>query len=92
MRKILIFCALGALVLGAQNACEEYVKQSKIYLNELYDPQAFRLFELKFSELQKAQEGQAALIIQSGDEKFCERESAKIKSVLDEMRAEKAQK
>ena len=56
------------------------------------DPQAFRLFELKFSELQKAQEGQAALIIQSGDEKFCERESAKIKSMLDEMRAEKAQK
>ena len=101
MRKIVIFCALSALALGAQNACEEYVKQSKIYLNELYeikskqlkdDPQAFRLFELKFSELQKAQEGQAALIIQSGDEKFCERESAKIKSVLDEMRAEKAQK
>ena len=26
------------------------------------------------------------------DEKFCERESAKIKSMLDEMRAEKAQK
>jgi hypothetical protein len=58
MRKILIFCALSALALGAQNACEEYVKQSKIYLNELYeikakqlenDPQAFRLFELKFS-------------------------------------------
>ena len=37
MRKILIFCALGALALGAQNACEEYVKQSKIYLNELYE-------------------------------------------------------
>jgi len=30
--------------------------------------------------------------MQSGDEKFCERESAKIKSMLDEMRAEKAQK
>ena len=98
MKKILTFYALSALALGAQNACEEYVKQSKIYLNELYkmkakqlenDPQAFRLFELKFSELQKAQEGQAALIIQSGDEKFCERESAKIKSMLDEMRAEK---
>ena len=66
MRKILTFCALSALALGAQNACEEYVKQSKIYLNELYemkakqlenDPQAFRLFELKFSELQKAQAG-----------------------------------
>lgn len=101
MRKILTFYALSTLALGAQNACEEYVNQSKIYLNELYeikskqlkdDPQAFRLFELKFSELQKAQDGQAALIIQSGDEKFCERESAKIKSMLDEMRAEKAQK
>ena len=98
MRKILIFCALSALALGAQNACEEYVKQSKIYLNELYemkakqlenDPQAFRLFELKFSELQKAQEGQAALIIQSGDEKFCERESVRIKSALEEIKAQK---
>ena len=91
MRKILIFCALSALALGAQNACEEYVKQSKIHLNELYemkakqlenDPQAFRLFELKFSELQKAQAGQEALIKQNGDEKFCERESARIKSAL----------
>ena len=98
MRKILIFCALGALALGAQNACEEYVKQSKIYLNELYetkskqlkdDPQAFRLFELKFDELQKAQEGQAALIMQSGDEKFCERESVRIKSALEEIKAQK---
>ena len=98
MRKILIFCALSALALGAQNACEEYVKQSKIYLNELYetkskqlkdDPQALRLFELKFSELQKAQEGQAALIIQSGDEKFCERESVRIKSALEEIKAQK---
>lgn len=98
MRKILIFCALGALALGAQNACEEYVKQSKIYLNELYemkakqlenDPQAFRLFELKFSELQKAQAGQEALIKQNGDEKFCERESARIKSALEEIKAQK---
>ena len=71
MRKILIFCALSALALGAQNACEEYVKQSKIYLNELYeikskqlenDPQAFRLFELKFSELQKAQAGKVKVL------------------------------
>ena len=84
MRKILIFCALGALALGAQNACEEYVKQSKIYLNELY--------ETKSKQLKDDPQGQAALIIQSGDEKFCERESAKIKSMLDEMRAEKAQK
>lgn len=98
MRKILIFCALSALALGAQNACEEYVKQSKIYLNELYeikakqlenDPQAFRLFELKFSELQKAQAGQEALIKQNGDEKFCERESARIKSALEEIKAQK---
>ena len=98
MRKILIFCALSALALGAQNACEEYVKQSKIYLNELYemkakqlenDPQAFRLFELKFSELQKAQAGQEALIKQNGDEKFCERESAQIKSALKEIKAQK---
>ena len=98
MRKILIFCALSALALGAQNACEEYVKQSKIYLNELYemkakqlenDPQAFRLFELKFSELQKAQAGQEALIKQNGDEKFCERESARINSALEEIKAQK---
>ena len=98
MRKILTFCALSALALGAQNACEEYVKQSKIYLNELYemkakqlenDPQAFRLFELKFSELQKAQAGQEALIKQNGDEKFCERESARIKSALEELKAQK---
>lgn len=98
MRKILIFCALSALALGAQNACEEYVKQSKIYLNELYemkakqlenDPQAFRLFELKFSELQKAQAGQEALIKQNGDEKFCERESARIKSALEEIKVQK---
>ena len=98
MRKILIFCALSALALGAQNACEEYVKQSKIYLNELYeikskqlenDPQAFRLFELKFSELQKAQAGQEALIKQNGDEKFCERESARIKSALEEIKSQK---
>ena len=98
MRKILIFCALSALALGAQNACEEYVKQSKIYLNELYemkakqlenDPKAFRLFELKFSELQKAQAGQEALIKQNGDEKFCERESARIKSALEEIKAQK---
>nr|WP_314996653.1 hypothetical protein [uncultured Campylobacter sp.] len=98
MRKILIFCTLSALALGAQNACEEYVKQSKIYLNELYemkakqlenDPQAFRLFELKFSELQKAQAGQEALIKQNDDEKFCERESARIKSALEEIKAQK---
>lgn len=98
MRKILIFCALSALALDAQNACEEHVKQSKIYLNELYemkakqlenDPQAFRLFELKFSELQKAQAGQEALIKQNGDEKFCERESARIKSALEEIKAQK---
>ena len=98
MRKILIFCALGTLVLGTQNACEEYVKQSKIYLNELYeikskqlkdDPQAFRLFELKFSELQKAQAGQEALIKQNSDEKFCERESVRIKSALEEIKAQK---
>ncbi|MFC2427846.1 MAG: hypothetical protein ACFNTA_02570 [Campylobacter sp.] len=98
MRKILIFCALSALALGAQNACEEYVKQSKIYLNELYeikakqlenDPQAFRLFELKFSELQKAQAGQEALIKQNSDEKFCERESVRIKSALEETKAQK---
>ena len=98
MRKILIFCALGTLALGAQNACEEYVKQSKIYLNELYetkskqlkdDPQAFRLFELKFSELQKAQAGQEALIKQNSDEKFCERESVRIKSALEEIKAQK---
>ena len=98
MRKILIFCALSALALGAQNACEEYVKQSKIYLNELYeikakqlenDPQAFRLFELKFSELQKAQAGQEALIKQNSDEKYCERESARIKSALEEIKAQK---
>ena len=98
MRKILIFCALSALALGAQNACEEYVKQSKIYLNELYemkakqlenDPQAFRLFELKFSELQKAQAGQEALIKQNGDEKFCERESVRIKSAPEEIKAQK---
>lgn len=98
MRKILIFCALSALALGAQNACEEYVKQSKIYLNELYemkakqlenDPQAFRLFELKFSELQKAQAGQEALIKQNSDEKFCERESVWIKSALEEIKAQK---
>lgn len=98
MRKILIFCALSTLALGAQNACEEYVKQSKIYLNELYeikakqlenDPQAFRLFELKFSELQKAQAGQEALIKQNSDEKFCERESVRIKSALEEIKAQK---
>ena len=98
MRKILIFCALSALALGAQNACEEYVKQSKIYLNELYeikskqlenDPQAFRLFELKFSELQKAQAGQEALIKQNDDEKFCERESVRIKSALEEIKSQK---
>lgn len=98
MRKILIFCALSALALGAQNACEEYVKQSKIYLNELYeikakqlenDPQAFRLFELKFSELQKAQAGQEALIKQNSDEKFCKRESVRIKSALEEIKAQK---
>ncbi len=98
MRKILIFCALSALALGAQNACEEYVKQSKIYLNELYemkakqlenDPQALRLFELKFSELQKAQAGQEALIKQNSDEKFCERESVRIKSALEEIKAQK---
>ena len=98
MRKILIFCALSALALGAQNVCEEYVKQSKIYLNELYeikakqlenDPQAFRLFELKFSELQKAQAGQEALIKQNSDEKFCERESVRIKSALEEIKAQK---
>jgi len=98
MRKILIFCVLSALALGAQNACEEYVKQSKIYLNELYeikakqlenDPQAFRLFELKFSELQKVQAGQEALIKQNGDEKFCERESARIKSALEEIKSQK---
>ena len=98
MKKILTFCALGALALGAQNACEEYVNQSKIYLNELYeikskqlkdDPQAFRLFELKFSELQKAQAGQEALIKQNDDEKFCERESVRIKSALEEIKSQK---
>ena len=36
-RKILTFYALSALAFGAQNACEEYVNQSKIYLNELYE-------------------------------------------------------
>ena len=53
------------------------------------DPQAFRLFELKFSELQKAQAGQEALIKQNSDEKFCERELVRIKSALEEIKAQK---
>ena len=58
MKKFVIFALfLGVNLFGASEVCKEYVKQSRLYLDELYtkeskklagDEKALRLFELKF--------------------------------------------
>jgi len=63
MKKIAIFALLlGVNLVHANDVCNEYIKQSKLYLDELYakeskrlanDEKALRLFELKFDEFKK---------------------------------------
>ena len=74
MKKFAIFALLlGVNLFGASEVCKEYVKQSRLYLDELYakeskklagDEKALRLFELKFDEFKQRQSGQEAIILQ----------------------------
>ena len=61
MKKIAIFAILlGINLVHANDVCNEYIKQSRLYLDELYakeskrlanDEKALRLFELKFDQI-----------------------------------------
>ena len=86
---------LGVNLFGASEVCKEYVKQSRLYLDELYakeskrlasDEKALRLFELKFDEFKQRQSGQEAMIMQNNDEKFCKSELEKVNKLLDELK------
>lgn len=96
MKKIAIFALfLGVNLLCASEVCKEYVKQSRLYLDELYakeskklagDEKALRLFELKFDEFKQRQIGQEAMIMQNNDEKFCKSELEKVNKLLTELK------
>ena len=96
MKKIAIFSLfLGVNLLGASEVCKEYVKQSRLYLDELYtkeskklagDEKALRLFELKFDEFKQRQIGQEAMLMQNNDEKFCKSELEKVNKLLSELK------
>ena len=96
MKKIAIFALLlGVNLFGASEVCNEYVKQSRLYLDELYakeskklagDEKALRLFELKFDEFKQRQIGQEAMIMQNNDEKFCKSELEKVNKLLAELK------
>ena len=96
MKKIAIFAIfLGVNLLGANEVCKEYVKQSRLYLDELYakeskrlanDEKALRLFELKFDEFKQRQSGQEAMIMQNNDEKFCKRKLEETNKLLNDLK------
>ncbi|WP_107785729.1 hypothetical protein [Campylobacter concisus] len=96
MKKSLIFALLlGVNLFGVSEVCKEYVKQSRLYLDELYakeskrlagDEKALRLFELKFDEFKQRQIGQEAMIMQNKDEKFCKSELEKVNKLLSELK------
>ena len=96
MKKIAIFALfLSVNLFGASEVCKEYVKQSRLYLDELYakeskklagDEKALRLFELKFDEFKQRQIGQEAMIMQNNDEKFCKSELEKVNKLLNELK------
>ncbi|WP_149718660.1 hypothetical protein [Campylobacter concisus] len=96
MKKFVIFALfLGVNLFGASEVCKEYVKQSRLYLDELYakeskklagDEKALRLFELKFDEFKQRQSGQEAMIMQNNDEKFCKSELEKVNKLLSELK------
>ena len=86
---------LGVNLFGASEVCKEYVKQSRLYLDELYakeskrlasDEKALRLFELKFDEFKQRQSGQEAMILQNNDEKVCKKELEKVNKLLSELK------
>lgn len=96
MKKIAIFAILlGVNLVHANDVCNEYIKQSRLYLDELYakeskrlanDEKALRLFELKFDEFKQRQIGQEAMIMQNNDEKFCKSELEKVNKLLAELK------
>ena len=96
MKKIAIFALLlGVNLVHANDVCNEYIKQSRLYLDELYakeskrltnDEKALRLFELKFDEFKQRQSGQEAMIMQNNDEKFCKSELEKVNKLLSELK------
>ena len=96
MKKIAIFALLlGVNLFGASEVCKEYVKQSRLYLDELYakeskklagDEKALRLFELKFDEFKQRQSGQEAIILQNKDEKFCKRKLEETNKLLNDLK------
>ena len=86
---------LGVNLFGASEVCKEYVKQSRLYLDELYakeskrlasDEKALRLFELKFDEFKQRQSGQEAIILQNKDEKFCKRKLEETNKLLNDLK------
>ena len=96
MKKIAIFAILlGVNLVHANDVCNEYIKQSRLYLDEFYakeskrlagDEKALRLFELKFDEFKQRQIGQEAMIMQNNDEKFCKSELEKVNKLLSELK------
>ena len=96
MKKFVIFALLlGVNLFGASEVCKEYVKQSRLYLDELYakeskklagDEKALRLFELKFDEFKQRQSGQEAIILQNKDEKFCKRKLEETNKLLNDLK------
>ena len=96
MKKFAIFALLlGVNLFGASEVCKEYVKQSRLYLDELYakeskklagDEKALRLFELKFDEFKQRQSGQEAIILQNKDEKFCKRKLEETNKLLNDLK------
>ena len=96
MKKFAIFALLlGVNLFGASEVCKEYVKQSRLYLDELYakeskklagDEKALRLFELKFDEFKQRQSGQEAIILQNKDEKFCKRKLEETNKFLNDLK------
>ena len=81
MKKSLIFALLlGVNLFGASEVCKEYVKQSRLYLDELYAK------ESKFDEFKQRQSGQEAMIMQNNDEKFCKSELEKVNKLLSELK------
>ena len=96
MKKIAIFAILlGVNLVHANDVCNEYIKQSRLYLDEFYAKEskrlangekALRLFELKFDEFKQRQSGQEAMIMQNNDEKFCKSELEKVNKLLGELK------
>ena len=96
MKKFASFALfLGVNLFGASEVCKDYVKQSRLYLDELYakeskrlanDEKVLRLFELKFDEFKQRQSGQEAIILQNKDEKFCKRKLEETNKLLNDLK------